>query len=199
MNIIQSFKESFKELKKVRTIVICGFLLALSLVLNNFGIRIPNVGAIGFSVIPKSIAGMLFGPVATGILGGCSDVIGHFISPQGSFFFGYTFNAILSGVIYGIFFYRKSFDINNKKQLLIRLVLAKLLVSIFINLLLGTYWYTFFVSKGFLALLPARIIKELVGTAIHIAIVFYILPIINKLYRLIFLEWKYDFWNKNKG
>ena len=177
--MLELMKRSFLELKKPRTIVICGFLLALSLILSTQSIHIGNIIVIGFSFIANSVAGFLFGPVVSGILGGTIDVITHFMNPKGSYFFGFTFNAILGGLIYGFFLYRSKYG---TKKLLLRIILAKILISLIVNLTFGTIWVTMFTGKGFLVLLPARAFKESVTIPIHCLIMYIILKAVNKIY-----------------
>ena len=180
MNIIKIFKESFKEVKKTRPIILCGFLLAISIILGRFAIKIEGLTIITASFVANSIAGMLFGPIFSSILAASTDVLNHFIAPKGEYFFGWTLDAFLAGIIYGVFLYDKSYDINNKKQLLIRIILAKVIISIFINLGLGTLWLSMLRGKSYLALLLPRIIKEIILIPIHSLILFYILPVVNK-------------------
>lgn len=180
MNIIKIFKDSFKETKKLRTIVICGLLLAISIILGRFKIKTP-IANIGFSFIANSTAAMLFGPVLSAILGALTDILNHIIAPQGDYFFGYTLSAFLAGIIYGVFLYNKEYNIENKKVFLIRIILAKLIISIFINLGLNTLWTSMFTGKAYILLLYPRVIKEIFTFFINVAILYYILPIINRL------------------
>lgn len=173
------FKNSFLELKKTKTIVICGLLLAISLMLNTQALKIEGITIITFSFIANSIAGFLFGPVVSGILGGLTDALTHVINPKGAYFFGFTFNAILGGVFYGSLLYRK---IYGYKNLVLRIVICKILISIIVNLSLGTLWYSIFSGKGFLILLPARIYKELIVIPIHCIVMYILLKAINKMY-----------------
>lgn len=173
------FKNSFLELKKTKTIVICGLLLAISLMLNTQALKIEGITIITFSFIANSIAGFLFGPVVSGILGGLTDALTHVINPKGSYFFGFTFNAILGGIFYGSLLYRK---IYGSKNLVLRIVICKILISIIVNLSLGTLWYSIFSGKGFLILLPARIYKELIVIPIHCIVMYILLKAINKMY-----------------
>lgn len=173
------FKNSFLELKKTKTIVICGLLLAISLMLNTQALKIEGITIITFSFIANSIAGFLFGPVISGILGGLTDALTHVINPKGAYFFGFTFNAILGGVFYGSLLYRK---IYGSKNLVLRIVICKILISIIVNLSLGTLWYSMFSGKGFLILLPARIYKELIVIPIHCIVMYILLKSINKMY-----------------
>ena len=173
------FKNSFLELKKTKTIVICGLLLAISLILNTQALKIEGITIITFSFIANSIAGFLFGPVVSGILGGLTDALTHVINPKGAYFFGFTFNAILGGIFYGSLLYRK---VHGSKNLVLRIVICKILISIIVNLSLGTLWYSMFSGKGFLILLPARIYKELIVIPIHCIVMYILLKAINKMY-----------------
>lgn len=180
MNIIKLFKMSFEETKKIKTIVICGLLLAISIILGRFEIKTP-VANITFSFIANSTAAMLFGPVLSAILGGATDILNHVIAPQGPYFFGWTLNSILSGIVYGILLYRKGYTMENKKEFLKRIILVKLIISIFINLGLGTYWLSISLGKAYIVLLYPRIVKEIFTFFIYVVLMYYILPIINRL------------------
>ncbi len=181
MKIINLFKESYKELKKTDAIVFAGILLAISVFIDRFSISIGNIAKLGFGFVITCASATLFGPVYSGILGGVGDILKHFISQNGSYFFGWTLNPILAGIVYGIFLYKKGFDINNKKQFLIRIIVAKIIVGLVINIGLGSYWIYLTSGKAFLGLLQIRATKEIVIFPIQIIILFYVLPIISKL------------------
>lgn len=181
MKIIYLFKESYKELKKTDSIVFAGILLAMAILLDRFSIPIGKITQIGFGFIITGVSATLFGPIYSGILGGVGDILKHFIAPKGEYFFGWTLNPILAGIIYGIFFYKKGFDINNKKQFLIRIICAKFIVALLINVVLGSLWVYITSGKAFLPLLSVRVTKELVVFPIQVIILFYVLPIVNKL------------------
>ena len=61
---------------------------------------------IGFSGIPNQIADYLFGPITGCLFAGVFDIVKFFIRPDGPFFFGFTFNAMLAAFIYGCFYYK---------------------------------------------------------------------------------------------
>ena len=50
----------------------------------------------------------------------------------------------------------------SKNLSLPRILTAKLVVIVLCNIVLGTYWLTLLNGKGFLAILPARAIKNLI-------------------------------------
>lgn len=94
-----------QPLMATRTIAYCALFAALSVVLARFIIPMPN-SSTRFSIeaVPIYIAGMLFGPLAGGLVGFCADFVGTFFS-------GYGFNPlfcvppILYGVCGGLFRY----------------------------------------------------------------------------------------------
>ena len=128
---------------------------ALSVVLGYYSFKItPNL-KIGFGSIPNMLVDYLFGPVVGGLFGGAMDVIKFMLKPDGGFMPGFTFNAMLAAFIYGLFFYKKNLSLP-------RILTAKLVVIVLCNIVLGTYWLTLLNGKGFLAILPARAIKNLI-------------------------------------
>ena len=147
--------ESSREFKKVTTITTCAMFGALSVVLGYYSFKItPNL-KIGFGSIPNMLVDYLFGPVVGGLFGGAMDVIKFMLKPDGGFMPGFTFNAMLAAFIYGLFFYKKNLSLP-------RILTAKLVVIVLCNIVLGTYWLTLLNGKGFLAILPARAIKNLI-------------------------------------
>ena len=147
--------ESSREFKKVTTITTCAMFGALSVVLGYYSFKItPNL-KIGFGSIPNMLVDYLFGPVVGCLFGGALDVIKFMLKPDGGFMPGFTFNAMLAAFIYGLFFYKKNLSLP-------RILTAKLVVIVLCNIVLGTYWLTLLNGKGFLAILPARAIKNLI-------------------------------------
>ena len=130
-------------------------MIKLQIILTRYcSIQTPIV-RISLGFVPVVIIAMLYGPVSCGIANGLADIIGVMLFPTGAFFPGFTLNAILAGVIYGIFLY-------NKPATWSRVLCALAVISIVVNLGLGTYWLSIMMGKGFIALLPARIFKEIV-------------------------------------
>ena len=152
-------------MKKTRILVFMSLLVALNVLLTHI---IPviqtDILRVSFGFIPLSLGSMLFGPLIGGIGGAVSDLMGMVVAPKGPYFPGFTLNAFLSGMTYGFFLYRKP-------KTLPRIILAVLCVSVFINLGLNTYWLTILTGKGFLALLPSRIIQNGITSLIQIIII----------------------------
>ena len=92
-------------------IAVMGLLIALMVVLSQIlGFETSYI-KITFSFVPQLIMGMLFGPFWTAVGSSLADIAGMVIFPKSAYFFGFTINAFVGGLIYGYFFYAEySFD-----------------------------------------------------------------------------------------
>ena len=163
----QQFVDSWHELRKTKVMAVTAMLIAIGVVLSFFfSIQLTDFIRIGFSGIPNELASMLFGPVVGGVMGGIGDILKFLIKPTGPYFVGYTLNAILGPVIYGIFLYHRPLKFG-------RVLAAKIVVALIVNLLLGTWWLAIMYGNGFLAILPARFIKQIVSIPID-SVIFYL-------------------------
>lgn len=159
------FRESYDEFKKIQTITTSAMFGAISVVLGYFTIAIGNYIKIGFSTISNQMVYYLFGPVVGGAFGGALDILKYIIKPTGEFFPGFTINAILAGILYGMFLYKKPLKFT-------RVLVAELVVSIVCNMLLSTLWLTMLYGQGFFVLLPMRVMKNLIMWPIN-SLLFY--------------------------
>lgn len=152
-------------MKKTRILVFMSLLVSLNVLLTHVvPVVQTDIVRVSFGFIPLSLSSMLFGPVIGGIGGAVSDLIGMVIAPKGPYFPGFTLNAFLSGAIYGVFLYKKPKSFT-------RIILAVLCVSVFVNIGLNTYWLTILTGKGYLAMLPARIVQNGITSLIQIAFI----------------------------
>ncbi len=149
------FTDSYKELRSVRTITTAAMFAAIAIILGMFSIEWGNYIRIGFSSIPNGMAAYLFGPVVGGVFAGVLDVIKYILKPTGAFFPGLTLVTILAGILYGCFYYKKPITLP-------RVLIAKFVVMVICNILLNTLCLSILYGKGFMVLLPARVLKNLV-------------------------------------
>lgn len=169
------FQSSFKEFKSTRNLVICGLMAALAVVLGTFAsIDIGPYIRIGFSGIPNRIVEFLFGPIVGSIFGGALDILKFIIKPTGTFFFGFTFDAMLAGFLYGMFFYKKPISIP-------RILLAEFVVKLIVNCFFNTLWISILYGKGFFVILPLRLLKNLIMWPIDSAILFFAFQLVNRM------------------
>lgn len=166
------FTCSFRQLKEAKTVTICAMLGAAAIVLGSLSIEVGPTVRIGFSGIPNELVHYLFGPVAGSLFAGALDILKYMIKPTGGFFPGFTLVAMLAGVIYGSFYYKKPLT-------LWRVFAAHLAVSLVCNVLLNTLCLSVLYGKAFMILLPPRIIKNLIMWPIDSLIFFYIAKILD--------------------
>ena len=104
-----SFADSAKEFRNLRSMITAALLIALHTVMALFmSITVTESLRISISFIVNVVIGCLFGPVMGFLCGGVGDILQYLIKPTGPYFFGWTLNAALAGLIYGMFFYRKT-------------------------------------------------------------------------------------------
>lgn len=136
----------------VKKLIQIGLLIAIEVILTRFcSIQTPIV-RIGFGFLPIAIIAMMYGPLSAGIAYTIGDLLGVALFPSGAFFPGFTLTSFLTGVVYGVFLY-------NKPKTWPRIIGAVLTVCLVLNLGLDTYWLSIMMGKGYVALLPTRIMK----------------------------------------
>jgi len=171
--MIKQFKDSYQELKKLKTIVITALLIAIGIILGQFSIQLTETTKIGISFIATQMTATLFGPVVGGIMGGVADVLKFIIKPTGPFLIGYTISAIIGPVIYGIMLYKKPIS-------LWRILLSKTVVAVLVNLLLGTYWSYLYFGAAFWAAIPGKLIQQIIQVPIQSLIFYFVMRALQK-------------------
>ena len=88
-------------MKKItpKIMAISGFLIALNIILSRV-ITIP--GVINFGGFPIIFAGVVFGPLVGGIVGGIGDVVSFIVRPTGPFMPHFVLTSALTGIIPGL-------------------------------------------------------------------------------------------------
>ncbi|MBU1144608.1 MAG: folate family ECF transporter S component [Firmicutes bacterium] len=98
---------------KLRNLIFTGLLVSIGILLSQlFSFYYPpstTIVKFGIGYVPLIIISLLFGPQYGLFAGITQDIIGYFLlgSERGIFYFGFTLNAILYGVLPGIFIYLK--------------------------------------------------------------------------------------------
>lgn len=149
------FTDSYNEFRYTRTVTIAAMLGAITLVLGYFTLTLGDNLKIGFSSISSQLVYCLFGPVVGGFFGGAMDLLKYLVKPTGPFFPGFTLNAALAGVLYGMMLYKK-------KVSFIRILTAEFVVSMICNVLITTFFLDLLYGNGFFVLLPIRFLKNII-------------------------------------
>ena len=164
----------FSYLKNPRTLARCALLLAIEVLLNlTVSIPVGQTIRISFGYLAGSLTGFLMGPVASCINEVCADLLGTIIKPTGPYFFGFTASAAVGGIIYGLCFYRRKISWKN-------VLLSRILVMVVVNLFMNTLWISMLYGKAFFAILPARILKNLLQTVVDFALLLPLLKFAEK-------------------
>lgn len=167
-----------RRTRKIKTqhLVMAAFLTALSIVITRLlSVMLPEV-RIGFGRVPITIAGLLFGPMLGGISGAASDLVGMLLFPTGAYHPGFTFSSMLDGLIPGLFvlYFKRNLKMG-KPFTLTRILLVHLITIVITSVILNTLWLTQYLGKGFLVLLPVRVLNSIINIPAQAFIVYTIL------------------------
>lgn len=159
--------------------MVIAFRLALSYIPS---FKFGNYAEIGVGFIGAALAAVLLGPWRAAGVGAVVDILSFFLTGGGLFFPGYTLSAALGGLLYGLMLYKK-------EPSFLRVLVTVSLVTLIINLGLGSLWIHLLYGKAFEVFMGVRIIKNLISWPINTLVLYLLLNndnvkrIINK-YRL---------------
>ena len=154
-----------ENFKKVRVLAAAAMLVALTVILSFLVIYFGPSTKVSFAFVPMAAGSMLFGPVVGGVVGALSDIIGYIIKPVGPYMPFFTITCALTGLVYGVFLF-------NKEATLKRIIIAQLIVTVFLNLFLDTYWLTLLYGDAFMALLPLRALKAVLFFPVQVFLMY---------------------------
>ena len=131
-----------------------------------------RLSVLAFQVFQMNWSTICLVAAAGSLFAGALDILKYMIKPVGGFFPGFTLVAMLAGVIYGSFYYRKPLSLG-------RVFAAHLVVSLVCNVLLNTLCLSLLYGKAFMVLLPPRVIKNLIMWPIDSLIFFHIAKLLE--------------------
>ncbi len=138
----------------LKKLLIISLLTAVSVVLERFLGYNDKLISVSLSYLPVALAGMLYGPVPGAIVCAMADFLGALLFPVGPIDLRFTLIAALKGLIYGLFLARPGYARG-------RAISAQALVTLLCHLTLNTLLISSIIGKGFFALLPLRVVKNL--------------------------------------
>ena len=151
-----------------KKIALMGMLLAAQVVAGMFfSIKLPLV-TIGFIFLPLSLTGMLYGPLWGAAAGVMGDFLIAALGPYG-YYPPMATTAFLSGMIYGLFLYRKPITIP-------RVTLCVVTECLLCSILLQTYWITLLSGQGYLELLWIRLGQNLLVSPVSVICICIVAP-----------------------
>ena len=152
--------------KKLTTMAL---LISLNVILVRFiGFDVNPSLRIDFGYLSNVMAGMLLGPVLGGMTAAISDLLGVILKGQiGTYFPAFTLNAILYGVLYGAFLYKK-------EKTWLRISICVSVTLLIVGIVLFPVWSYMFVMlilkkpAFYFTILASSIIKNLIFLPIQI-------------------------------
>lgn len=158
MTISKKLLSSLSEMKNIYSLAAIAMLLALRIVLGFFAnATLPIFGnsiKLGASFLPIAVAGAMFGPFPAAIIGALGDILSFIISPTGAYYPGFTISGFITGLIYGIAFYKS--EIN-----LFRVAAAWFVNMLTVETFLAAYWLTDLYGKSpYIVYLGIRFLSE---------------------------------------
>ncbi|MBR4030605.1 MAG: folate family ECF transporter S component [Clostridia bacterium] len=162
---------------KTRNLTFLALLTALSVVLRLVAFPQNSTFRIELAFLPIAVAGSMFGSIGAGVSYLIADVVGTFCVGQAPIP-TITICKILTGIIFGLFFYKR-------KKSIIKIVCAVILITIFIDLLAMPYaLMPIMGGKSFFVILSDRFYAALFNVPLRIITIYvtfkYLNPIIEK-------------------
>ncbi|MBQ7003842.1 MAG: folate family ECF transporter S component [Oscillospiraceae bacterium] len=196
--IAAMFSDSAKEFGNVFSLCLTAVFIAVSMGLEMLSVDV-GFKKINFAFLAIAVIGMLFGPSVGFVAGLVCDLVGFMVHPSGSFLPIYTIVAGLQGMIYGICLYPKGTPVTvsftnpfTKKKwegdilFLVRVVAARLLDVVIINLVLNTalnMHYGFIPKEAFHVALAGRLSMNMLELLVDIPLLIIVLPLAMATYR----------------
>ncbi len=162
---------------KIRTIAYIGILIVLEIIMTRF-VQIPvpvlpfHTDRISLGFLPIALAGAAFGPITGALTAAVADVIRATIFPQGTINLLFTVTAALRGGVYGLFF--------REKVTFPRVLTVSLLIFVFLNLLLNSYFVHISYGTPFLPFLSMKAVTSSINLVVQILVLGFVLEPLKK-------------------
>ncbi|MCD6310160.1 MAG: folate family ECF transporter S component [Candidatus Eremiobacteraeota bacterium] len=155
---------------ETRKLVFLSAFLAITVFLNRISLHLPAGGVelvrVGIAGIPIVLSGLMFGPVAGGIVGALADIISFFLAPTGPYFPHFTMISALNGILPPLLLLNRrppfSLPALVYSIVITRLVTHGILIPYFLHILLGA---------PYLTTLYAQLILQAVSIPIYIFVI----------------------------
>ncbi len=176
--LLQPLRNSVKVMRRTRTLTTAALLIALNVLLGSLTIAPTPSLKIGLGFTATAAMGYLLGPVPAFLGAGVCDIIKYLLRPEGPYAFGLTFCSAMGGFLYGMVLYERKISFW-------RVLLAKGLVSLLVNVVGNTLCLSILYGKSIAALLPVRIIKNAVALPLEAALLTAVLFGMDRAWRRI--------------
>ena len=161
-------RQAAAELHNPRTLALAAMLSALNLAINQISIPVSAYLEISFDFLASAATGFLCGPWVAALSGVGTDLLGYVLRPNGPYFPGFTLSAMLLGIVYGLWYYRKPVQ-------LWRIICCKLTVTVLFNFFLTPLWLHIMYGQAFVLLSTMRVIKNAVKFPVDVFLLLLVL------------------------
>ncbi len=162
------WKTSARQLHHLPSLVLAALFVALRVAVSTVRIPVADNLNIMFSFLISSAGAMIYGPILGLISGFVGDILGYLLHPDGAFFIGYTISEMLGALVYALFLYRTRISV-------LRIVLCRGVVNVFLNIGLGCLWSSMLYGKGYYYFLVKSIAKNAILLPIEIILMIVVL------------------------
>lgn len=169
------FLKSSRELLELRSITLAALLIALYVATNTLSVYLGPV-KITFSYLAFALLGLFLGPVTGALACGAADVLAYIVRPAGAYHPGFTLTAVLTGFVFGLFLYREKLSV-------LRVAIPRVIINLFLNVCLNTFWLTTILGKGYFVMLPDRLWKNLVLLPVEVFLIYTVAKIAHEYMR----------------
>ncbi len=178
-----------KNIFNLRTLIALALLAGLGAVFSAFlSVEIAPTGfkvvEISLTPVPVMLAGMLFGPLAGGLVGYVADTAGFFMGVQhGAYNPAFSVTMALFGVIAGLFY------LKSQKNSILRVSAMSLTAQVVCSVILNTAFLCIFYPRVFtlFVILPTRAIAALIELPLYAWLLMVLAealrPVINRSFR----------------
>lgn len=167
-----------KKKISIRSIVLMGLMIALQITFSRFlSIQTWNL-KISFGFLPLVITAILLGSAEAGIVGALADFLGTIIFPTGPYFPGLTLTALITGVVWGIFFH--------KKVTFLRVICAAAINNFIFSMLLNGYWISILYGSPYMGILQVRLPQACLMFMVEIVMIPVLQEVLFKRIKTIF-------------
>ena len=173
------FYASLKEFKKLKTLTTGALLTSLYTLSATFLHFYPSESIkISVSFIFIAVAAYLYGPVMATVVGAMGDFLAWVVHPHGALLLGITLAYGLSGLVFGLFYYKEKFSLP-------RCIIACSVETVLIEMLLKTvvlsHAYGTPLVAQFMLRLPAVLIMLVVMIVLSLLFFKFLKPILNRI------------------
>ena len=166
-------KQGHGRFSATEKITYTALLVAMQVILGNV-LQIPMpIKQFNFGFLPVAFAGCFLGVLPAMLVGALGDFFGAHLFPVGAYFFGFTVTYAAVGLIYGLALYQKNASWPR--------VAAACLLAAVCNLFLNSYWLTYFIPRGYWALVGARSLAYLIDVPVSFVVIWFTLKGANRV------------------